>query len=52
MGNHQVVWIDAGGQLLSAMVHDNRAFAPGDAVTFAIDAARASLFDPQTEQRL
>jgi multiple sugar transport system ATP-binding protein len=52
MGNHQIVWIDAGGQLLSAMVHDNRAFAPGEAIRFAVDAGRASLFDPQTEQRL
>ena len=52
MGNHQIVWIDAGGQLLSALVHDMRTFAPGDAVRFAIDSARASLFDPQTEQRL
>jgi multiple sugar transport system ATP-binding protein len=51
MGNHQIVWIDAGGQLLSAMVHDNRAFALGDAVQFEVDAARVSLFDPQTEQR-
>jgi multiple sugar transport system ATP-binding protein len=52
MGNHQVVWIDAGGQLLSAIVHDQRAFAPGAAVKFAMDAARASLFDPETGQRL
>jgi multiple sugar transport system ATP-binding protein len=52
MGNHQVVWIDAGGHLLSAMVNDNRAFALGEAIRFAVDAGRASLFDPQTEQRL
>jgi multiple sugar transport system ATP-binding protein len=52
MGNHQIVWIDAGGQLLSAMVHDNRAFALGEAVRFAVDAGRASLFDPESEQRL
>ena len=52
MGNHQIVWIDASGQLLSAMVHDNRAFALGEEIRFAVDAARASLFDPQTEQRL
>jgi multiple sugar transport system ATP-binding protein len=52
MGNHQVVWIDAGGQPLSAIVHDNRAFAPGAAVRFAVDAARASLFDPDSGQRL
>ncbi len=52
MGNHQIVWIDASGRLLSAMVHDNRAFALGEEIRFAVDAARASLFDPQTEQRL
>ncbi len=52
MGNHQIVWIDAGGQLLSAMVHDNRAFALGAVVRFAVDAGRASLFDPESEQRL
>jgi multiple sugar transport system ATP-binding protein len=52
MGNHQVVWIDAGGQQLSAIVHDNRALAVGEAVRFTIDAGRASLFDPDTEQRL
>jgi multiple sugar transport system ATP-binding protein len=52
MGNHQVVWIDAGGQLLSAIVHDNRGFAIGQAVRFAVDAGRASLFDPESEQRL
>jgi len=52
MGNHQVVWIAAGGQLLSAIVHDNRGFAIGEAVRFKVDASRASLFDPDTEQRL
>jgi multiple sugar transport system ATP-binding protein len=52
MGNHEVVWIDAGGQLLSAIVHDRRGFAIGQAIRFAIDAGRASLFDPDSEQRL
>jgi multiple sugar transport system ATP-binding protein len=52
MGNHQVVWIDAGGQPLSAIDHEQRAFAPGETVRFTIDAARASLFDPDTGQRL
>jgi multiple sugar transport system ATP-binding protein len=52
MGNHQIVWIDAGGHPLSALVHDGRSFAPGDAVAFDIDAGRASLFDPETGQRL
>jgi multiple sugar transport system ATP-binding protein len=52
MGNHQVVWIEAGGQLLSAIVHDHRGFAVGQAVRFAVDASRASLFDPDSERRL
>jgi len=52
MGNHEVVWIDAGGQLLSAIVHDHRGFAIGEEIRFAIDAGRASLFDPDSELRL
>ncbi len=44
MGNHQVVWLDCGGHALSAIVHDARTLAPGQAVRFAIDAARVSLF--------
>jgi multiple sugar transport system ATP-binding protein len=52
MGNHQVVWMDAGGHALSTIDHAQRAFAPGETVRFTIDAARASLFDPDTGQRL
>jgi multiple sugar transport system ATP-binding protein len=52
MGNHQIVWIEAGSQQLSAIVHDHRSFAIGQAVQFAVDASRASLFDPDSEQRL
>jgi multiple sugar transport system ATP-binding protein len=52
MGNHQVVWIEAGGHVLSALVHDSRTFAAGDAIHFQVDAARASLFDPDSGQRL
>ncbi|RJG27320.1 ABC transporter ATP-binding protein [Massilia cavernae] len=52
MGNHQVVWIESGGQLLSALVHDTRSFTPGAAVSFGLDAARGSLFDPVGEQRV
>ncbi|HEU4852886.1 MAG TPA: ABC transporter ATP-binding protein [Telluria sp.] len=52
MGNHQIVWIDAGGHLVSALVHDDRAFAAGQAVAFAVDAGRASLFDAESGQRL
>ena len=52
MGNHQVVWLDCGGQALSAIEHDNRALASGQAVRFAIDASRVSLFAPGSGQRL
>jgi len=52
MGNHQVVWLDCGGQALSCIVHDARMLASGQAVRFAIDAARVSLFDPKNGQRL
>ncbi|WP_159628259.1 ABC transporter ATP-binding protein [Massilia puerhi] len=46
MGNHQVVWLDCGGQALSCIEHDGRALAAGQAVRFAIDTTRVSLFDP------
>lgn len=52
MGNHQIVWIASAGQQLSAIVNDTRAFAFGQSVRFAVDAARVSLFDKASEQRL
>jgi multiple sugar transport system ATP-binding protein len=52
MGNHQVVWLRCGQASLASLVHDARRFAPGERVAFAIDAARVSLFDPQTGNRL
>ncbi len=52
MGNHQVVWIQAGAQLLSCIVHDTRSFTNGEAVRFDIDTSRISLFDSSSEQRL
>ena len=52
MGNHQIVWIAVGERKLSAIVNDTRTFALGDIVHFAIDAARLSLFDKASEQRL
>ena len=52
MGNHQVVWIAVGTCKLAAIVNDNRIFTLGEAVRFEIDAARASLFDQASEQRL
>ena len=52
MGNHQVVWIDCGGQALSLIEHDARPLASGQLVRFTIDAARVSLFDQGSGQRL
>ena len=52
MGSHQVVWIECGGHLLSAILHEAVAPAPGAQVRFAIDAARVSLFDPASGARL
>ena len=52
MGNHQVVWIDCGGQALSLIEHDARPLASGQTVRFTIDAARVSLFDQGSGQRL
>ena len=52
MGNHQVVWIDAGGWLLSALVRDERRFSAGDSARFDLDTEHISLFDAVTEQRL
>ena len=52
MGNHQVVWMKCGKATVASLVHDARRFAPGERVTFAVDAARVSLFDPATGNRL
>ena len=52
MGNHHVVWLRRGGATLASLVHEACRHAPGDRVAFAIDAARVSLFDAQTGNRL
>lgn len=52
MGNHQVVWIDCGGQALSLIEHDARPLAGGQTVRFSIDAGRVSLFDQGSGERL
>jgi multiple sugar transport system ATP-binding protein len=52
MGSNQVVWLDAAGVPLSVDT-DSQFVAPADGkIGFSIDAARVSLFDPQTQQRL
>jgi multiple sugar transport system ATP-binding protein len=52
MGNHHVVWLRCGTATFASLVHDACCHVPGDRVAFAIDAARVSLFDPQTGNRL
>jgi multiple sugar transport system ATP-binding protein len=52
MGNHQVAWLDCGGQQLSSIVTGAQQVAPGQQVQFAVDSARVSLFDPRTGARL
>ncbi|MBC3873562.1 ABC transporter ATP-binding protein [Undibacterium flavidum] len=52
MGNHQVVWLQAGAQTISCIVNEQRPFAIGQTVLYSIDTRKISLFDPQTEQRL
>ena len=52
MGNHLVVWMKCGKATVASLVHDTRRFAPGERVAFAVDAARVSLFDPATGNRL
>ena len=51
MGAHRVVWLDCGGKQLSCIVPGGRAIAPDDMVSFAIDAQRVSLFDPDSGKR-
>jgi multiple sugar transport system ATP-binding protein len=52
MGNHHVVWVRCGAHTLASLVHGDSAHAPGQAVRFAVDACRVSLFDPQSGTRL
>lgn len=52
MGNHQVVWIQAGEQTISSIVNDHRNFEIGQTVLYNIDISKISVFNPQTEQGL
>ncbi|WP_051293828.1 ABC transporter ATP-binding protein [Pseudoduganella violaceinigra] len=51
MGAHRVVWLDCGGIELSCILQGGRVLAPDDAVAFAIDAQRVSLFDADSGKR-
>ena len=52
MGNHQVVWVDHGGQTLAAMTAESAPLQPAQPVRVKIDHHRISLFCRQSEQRL
>jgi len=52
LGNQQVLWLDAGGQSLSALAGADQALAPDQPLRLVIDTPRALLFDAHTEQRL
>ncbi len=52
MGNHQVVWLKCGEQLLAAIVDEHVQLQPDQTLSFQLDLARASLFDQASEQRL
>ncbi|MFM2052115.1 MAG: hypothetical protein RL456_152 [Pseudomonadota bacterium] len=53
LGPQKIVWFEAGGgAVLSAIASDTWHGEVGQPVTFGFDAARASLFDAQTEARL
>ncbi len=44
MGNHQVLWFDCNGASWAALAQDERRYASGESVPFALDARRISLF--------
>jgi multiple sugar transport system ATP-binding protein len=52
MGNHEVVWIECGQQLLSCIAPAAPKNVAGTAVRFAIDTERVSMFDLHSGQRL
>jgi multiple sugar transport system ATP-binding protein len=52
MGNHQILWIEWHGRLISCLAHDTRAVRADQPVRFHFDAAQASLFDVAAERRI
>jgi multiple sugar transport system ATP-binding protein len=52
MGSHLVVWLSLQGQPVSVTVPMSVDAVVGQRVGLVIDAARASLFDPDSQQRL
>ncbi len=52
MGSDSLVWINAGGQMLSARVESSARFSPGDKVTVRFRVGLSSLFDAASGDRL
>jgi multiple sugar transport system ATP-binding protein len=52
MGNHHVVWIEFGANLLSCVVTGALTYRVDEPVRFSIDVSHISLFEQVTEQRL
>ncbi len=52
MGSHLIVWLDLQGQRIAASVSATQEPELGTVVGLSIDAGRASLFDPDDQQRL
>jgi hypothetical protein len=52
LGAHSVVWVESGGQRLGVQVSGGAEPPDDTEVEIFTDAARASLFDAQTEQRI
>jgi multiple sugar transport system ATP-binding protein len=52
MGNHQILWIDWRGGLISCLTHDTGAVRADQPVRFDFDVGHASLFDARSERRI
>jgi multiple sugar transport system ATP-binding protein len=52
MGNQRVVWLEALGTTLAALIEGARSVRPGDTVRLAIDQEHVSVFDARTGERL
>jgi multiple sugar transport system ATP-binding protein len=52
LGAQNIVWFESGGLMLSGIVDAAWEGVPGQRIAFGFDAARASVFDANTERRL
>lgn len=52
MGNHHVVWLDFGGNLMSVVVNGLMALVVDQVVRFSMDAEKLSVFDQHSGLRL